>query len=213
MKSTTKYMVIFLALIMTLTVSGAFAVWIYTSPGGDPTSAEMGISLSVFDYTPDEILPGGSNEEAELGGDHFALIQLILYEDDKDYGLNINKNALIHQYLRSNSVVYSNQKISGGNLKFILDPQNNTHGLYYCIAKVSDTEYLCYTYAISDLATVCGTEVEMPAYRTTLLKTDGVWQATTSYLGYVKTASLSDLGESADPHTIAYAIDISTWHY
>ena len=208
-----RFLPVLLCFLTLCTFGGVFATWRYASYGAMPVSTEFSASLSVFDYTPDEILPGGSNEEAELGGDHFALIQLILYEDDKDYGLNINKNALIHQYLRSNSVVYSNQKISGGNLKFILDPQNNTHGLYYCIAKVSDTEYLCYTYAISDLATVCGTDVEMPAYCTTLLKTDGVWQATTSYLGYVKTASLSDLGESADPHTIAYAIDISTWHY
>ena len=37
--------------------------------------------------------------------------------------------------------------------------------------------------------------------------------ATTSYLGYAKVKSLSSLGESADPNTIAYSIDVTTWHY
>ena len=194
-----------------LSVSGVYATWRYAEFGATPVQTNVSLSLSVFDYPPTEILPGGEMQEAELGKNHFGLIELILWEDDKDYGLNINKNALIHQYLKSNRVVYSNQKISGGNMKFILDPKNNTHGLYYCIEKTSNTEYLCYTFEIDDLATAAGTSHEIPVYRTTLAKTD-LWEATTSYLGYAQVKRLTDLGESADPNTIAYSVDVDTWH-
>ena len=139
-------------------------------------------------------------------------MRLILEESDKGYGLNISNNVLIHQYLKNHDVIYSNQKTSGGNLKFILDPQNNTHGLYYCIEKVSNTEYYCYTFSTDELSTAGGTSVEIPAYRTTLLKTNK-WEATTTYFGYAKTKSLRDLGESASSHSIAYSIDVTTWRH
>lgn len=100
----------------------------------------------MFEYPPEEILPGGEMEDAELGESHFALIDLILNERDKGYGLNYSNNVVLHRYLKNQPVVYSNQKVSGGNLKFILDPKNNTHGLYYCIEKVSDTEYYIYLF-------------------------------------------------------------------
>ena len=177
----------------------------------NPCRADHGGFLSLFEYTAEEILPGGELEEAPLGENHFALIDRILNEKDKSYGLNINNNVLLHTYLRRQKVVYSNQKVSGGNLKFILDPKNNTHGLYYCLEKVSDTEYYAYTFSTNELSTASGSSIEIVAYRTTLLKTDK-WRPTTSYQGYAKTKSLRDLGESADPNTIGYSIDVSTWH-
>ena len=111
-----------LMLAVILTVGGVYATWTYSLDYSELDTEEIGITLSVFDYPPEEILPGGEMEDAELGGDHFALIDIILNEKDKSYGLNINNNVLLHQYLRKQKVVYSNQKVSGGNLKFILDP-------------------------------------------------------------------------------------------
>ena len=201
-----------LVLFTLLSVGGVWATWTYAGGPVDPVDTSFGLSLSVFEYPPEEILPGGDMEEAKPGENHMALIELILWEDDKDYGLNINNNALIHRYLKSNRVVYSNQKISGGNMKFILDPKNNTHGLYYCIEKVSNTEYLCYTFAIDALSAAGGTSDEIEVFRTTLTKTGSLWEATTSYRGSAKTARLSDLGESADPNTLSYSIDVDTWH-
>ncbi|MBQ2819903.1 MAG: hypothetical protein IJF14_05955 [Clostridia bacterium] len=201
-----------LMLAVILTVGGVYATWTYSLDYSELDTEEIGITLSVFDYPPEEILPGGEMEDAELGGDHFALIDIILNEKDKSYGLNINNNVLLHQYLRKQKVVYSNQKVSGGNLKFILDPKNNTHNLYYCIEKISDTEYYCYTFPSENLYTAGTSGSDIVTYRTTLLKTD-MWRATTSYLGYAKVKSLSSLGESADPNTIAYSIDVTTWHY
>ena len=126
--------------------------------------------------------------------------------------MNINNNVVLHQYLRRQPVVYSNQKVSGGNLKFILDPQNNTHGLYYCLEKVSDTLYYAYTFSTDALSTAGGSDMEIIAYRTDLVKTD-IWRATVSHMGYAKTKSLSALDVSADPNAIRYSIDVSTWYY
>ena len=196
-----------------LSVGGVYATWTYAELSPQPAEQAIGVSLSVFDYPPEEILPGGdqNDDPVELGQDHFVLIDLILNERQKGYGLNYSNNVVLHRYLEDNRVVYSNQKVSGGNLKFILDPKNNTHGLYYCVEKISDTEYYAYTFSDDALATAAGSSAEITAYRTTLVKTDK-WNATTSYLGYAKVKRLSELGESADPNTIAYSIDVSTWH-
>lgn len=199
-------------LISLFSIGGAFATWRYSGTGPLDQSVDMSVVLNTFDYPPEQILPGGDTEEAPLGENHLALTQLILYENDKGYGLNINDNVLIHQYLRSNEVVYSNQKISGGNLKFILDPSNNTHGLYYCIQKVSNSLYYSYTFDINHLSTAGGTDIEIPVYRTSLEKISGEWKATVSYAGAAKTIRLSEVGLQADPKALIYSIDVYGWH-
>ena len=199
-----------LCLMTFVTIGGVYATWTFADEAMTPDTETMGVKLSVFDYAPEEILPGGDVVESELGENHFKLIDLILNERDKGYGLNINNNVVLHKYIRNKGVVYSNQKVSGGNLKFILDSKNNTHGLYYCLEKVSDTVYYAYTFSTEILDTIGGTDAELVVYRTILEKTDK-WYATKSYLGYAKTKSLSDLGVSADPNSIPYSIDVSTW--
>ena len=206
-----RFVLPILFLMTVLCIGGVYATWTYSQLPPSPAEQTMGLSLMVFEYPPEQILPGGDTQEAPLGQNHLALIELILNERDKGYGLNIKDNVVLHQYLKRQPVVYSNQKVSGGNLKFILDPKNNTHGLYYCLEKVSDTEYYAYTFSTDALSTASGTNLEIEAYRTTLLKTDK-WRATTSYVGYAKVERLSDLGVSADPNTISYSIDVSTWH-
>jgi hypothetical protein len=108
-------------------------------------------------------------------------------------------------------MLFSNQKISGGNLKFILDPKNNTHKLYYVIEKSSDTLYYIYTFSTDALATASGTEIEIEVYRTTVEKSNK-WVATVSYKGAAKTLRLSDINVSADSQSQKYSINIETWH-
>ncbi len=195
-----------------LAVGGVCASWIYTEESVPPVSDTSNLTASLFEYAPEEILPGGDIVESELGGNHYVLVDLVLNENNKGYGLNISNNVVLHKYLKQQPVVYSNQKVSGGNLKFILDPQNNTHGLYYCVEKVTDTQYYCYTFSTDALVTAAGTDVKIPAYRTTLVKTD-YWRATTSYLGNVETIALRDLDISADSQAIKYSIDVTTWEH
>ena len=195
-----------------VSVGGAYATWKYAALGPAEDDFEVSVPIADFEYPPEEILPGGDNDiEVELGGNHFALIDLILNERIKGYGLNYSDSVVLHKYLDRQEVVYSNQKVSGGNLKFILDPKNNTHGLYYCLTKISDTEYHAYTFPIDYLESAAQTGAEIIAYKTLLIKTDD-WDATLSYEGYAKVKSLSSLDVSSDPNCIPYSIDISTWH-
>ena len=47
----------------------------------------------------------------------------------------------------------------------------------------------------------------------TILKKDTKWEATTSYLGYAKTISLSALGiQGGSQADIYYTVDVTTWH-
>ena len=84
------------------------------------------VSLSEFEWKPEEILP----TESEIGENHLALIELFLNEDNKGYGLNYDSKHVLERYLNKNGVVFSNQKVSGGNLKFVSDETNQ---LYYCV--------------------------------------------------------------------------------
>ena len=207
-----RRVVALILLAILVTVGSVSASWTYAREEVPPISESLGgVSIGVFEFAPDEILPGGGMVEVPLGGNHYTLVDLVLNENDKGYGLNINNNVLIHQYLKNKSVIYSNQKVSGGNLKFIIDPSNNTHGLYYCIEKVSDTVYYCYTFMVSDLLTGYASGTEIDAYRTTLTKTD-IWRATTSFLGRATVRLLTAFDESADPKSEPYSIDVTTWH-
>ena len=205
-----KYFSLLLCLLTILSIGGAFATWKYADLSADEVNQDLSLSLSVFEYPPEQILPGGDTEQAQLGENHLKLVELVLWEDKKGYGLNINNNVLIHQYLKNNKVVYSNQKISGGNLKFILDPHNNTHGLYYCVEKIDNSLYYVYTFDVDELATASGTTEYITVYRTSLVKTDE-WRSTVSYLGIAQTKSLSSMGVSADSQSLRYSIDVTTW--
>lgn len=191
-----------------VTIGGVSANWFYYANA--PTIIGNGdFHLGEFGYTVEEVLPGGDHQ-AILGQNHLTLTDLILNENEKGYGLNINDNVLIHQYLDREEVIYSNQKTSGGNLKFILDPTNNTHGLYYCIQKVSDTVYYSYTFSVDELISAQGSQREITAYKTILEKTD-IWRPTLSYKGYAKTIYLRDLGVSPSSHSEPGTIDVTTW--
>ncbi|MBQ7788361.1 MAG: hypothetical protein IJ398_01760 [Clostridia bacterium] len=208
-----RYVFIFLTLIVAISsVGGVYATWLYAESPPISVNQGVGVSISEFNYPPEEILPGGGEGTGgvEIGQDHYHTIQLIVDEAGKGYSLN-SSGSILHSLLRNNEVVYSNQKVSGGNLKFILDPSNNTHKLYYALERVSDTLYYAYTFSIDELSTAGGTDIEIVAYRTSIEYTDK-WYATESHMGYAKTASLRELGASADPKAVPYSIVVSDWH-
>lgn len=207
-----KFLSLILLFSVLLTIGGVFANWTYAAMDPMDISQNVDISLSVFDFHPEDILPGGDAEEAPLGENHFALIDLILNENSKDYGMNYDSKEILINYAEKQAAVYCNQKISGGNLKFILDTKNNTHELYYCVQKASNTLYYAYTFSTSELATKGGSQSEIKVYRTSLELTDK-WRATVSYEGYALTKSLRALGVDASPGSIGYSIDVTTWHY
>lgn len=204
-----RFLLPLIALLLVFSVGGVYATWLYAEQSPAPVEQFVDLSLQVFDYPPEEILPGGENEDPEIGQNHLALIDLIL--NDPDYGLNYGSKKVLHDYLEDEGAVYSNQKVSGGNLRHLLNPTDNTHKMYYCLEKVSDTVYYAYTFSMDELSTAGGSTVEIVAFRTVLEKTDK-WYATTSYYGQALTRTLRDLGTSADSNAIPYSIDMSTWH-
>ena len=211
-----RYAIVLICLITIASTGGVFATWQYTALGPTPADKSVGVSLSIFDYPPEEVLPGGggggggNTDPVNPGENHFKIIDIIVNTANKDYSLN-NSNSLFHSLLKKQPVVYSNQKTSGGNLKFVLDPTNNTHGLYYCIEKANDTLYYIYTFSVDDLSTAGGSATEIQAYRTSVEKTDK-WRATVSYSGYALTTELSDIGIAAASQALKYSIVVSSWH-
>ena len=99
----------------------------------------MSFDVSGFDWAPEEILP----TESQIGENHLMLIELILNEKSKGYGLNYDQKNVLESYLNSKGIIFSNQKTSGGNIKFVSD---ETDQLYYCIEKISNTTYYAYTF-------------------------------------------------------------------
>lgn len=202
-RSIMRYTAFLCSLFVLASVGGVFATWYYTYETAPNAQENLSVSLSDFEWKPEEILP----TESEIGENHLALIELILNESNKGYGLNYDNKHVLEGYLDMYGLVFSNQKVSGGNLKFVSDETNQ---LYYCVEKISDTMYYAYTFSFSDLNSVKGTATVMPVYRTVLEKTD-IWRAPRSYFGYAQTKLLRAFGAANTPGTLEYSIDVSTW--
>ena len=202
-RSIVRYTAFLCSLFVLASVGGVFATWYYTYETAPNAQENLSVSLSDFEWKPEEILP----TESEIGENHLALIDLILNENNKGYGLNYDNKHVPEGYLDKYGLVFSNQKVSGGNLKFVSDETNQ---LYYCLEKISDTMYYAYTFSFSDLNSVKGTATVMPVYRTVLEKTD-IWRAPRSYFGYAQTKLLRAFGAENTPGTLEYSIDVSTW--
>ena len=198
-----RYTSFLCCLFLIASIGGVFATWYFAEAPAESVTDTMGITLSEFVWKPVEILP----TESEIGENHLALIELILNENKKGYGLNYDKKNVLEGYLNRYGVVFSNQKTSGGNLKFVSDETNQ---LYYCVEKVSDTVYYAYTFSRNDLSMAIGTYTAIPVYRTVLEKTDK-WRAPRSYFGYAQIKSLQDMNAENTSGTLAYSIDVSTW--
>lgn len=198
-----RYGALLCFLLLLMSIGGVFATWYYVDDNVLNVDEYLNVSLSEFVWKPEEILP----TDSVIGENHLALIELILNENEKGYGLNYDKKNVLESYLNSEGIVLSNQKTSGGNIKFVSD---ETSQLYYIVEKISNTLYYAYTFSYVDLNSAVGTDKEIPVYRTILEKTDK-WRAPRSFLGYAQTISLRDLGFSNLSGTLSYTIDPSTW--
>ena len=160
----------------------------------------MGMGMSVFDFPPEAIVPGGA-VEAPLGQNHLALIGMILNE--VSYGLNATKKPIIHDTLENpGDVIYCSQTVQGGNLKHLMiDSVTASEQLYFVITKISDTEYHTFTFLDADLDYVVGTEISV--YKTVMVKGEnGMWTASKSYQGYAKVNR---------PQQVSKGIDVTSY--
>ena len=103
-----RYTAFLCCLFFLATVGGMFATWYFAEDAAKPVTGVAGITLSEFVWEPEEILP----TESELGENHLALIELVLNENKKGYGLNYDSKNVLEGYLDRYGVVFSNQKTS-----------------------------------------------------------------------------------------------------
>ncbi len=208
-----RYLIIIIALISVISVGGVYATWMYAEEHPMPKETSVGVSIEVFDYPPEQMLPGGGENtgEVQLGQNHFMVIDLIVNKAKNGYHLN-NSGSVLHDFLDERGVVYSNQKTGGGNMKFVIDPKYNTHKVYFVLVKDTDSLYYAYTFDTDALATAGGSNLEISVYKTKIEKIDGVWDATVTHIGQAQTVSLRDMGYDAMSQTIGYTIRYDTWH-
>ncbi len=187
--------------IFAIGVDGVSAKWFFVPlVQPDPYHGEITAEMGEFYYKPEEVLPGGGIVP-EIGKNHLDLLQLILYEDDKGYGLNINKKPIVHNNLQDpGDIIYCDQQVTQGNLKFMLDKNATVNRLFFCIVKESDTEYTSYSFSYSEMMSAMLYETKIVVYKTTLRKENGVWDDVLSAGGYatVKDVSVADCGRSID---------------
>lgn len=200
-KAIYKFILPILVCVSILSMNAVCASWSFSDLPILNTQGVFSPALNLFDYKPEEVLPGGDVVAPSLGENHLRMIYNLIHEPD--YGLNATKKPIIHNLLvNPGDIVYSNQNVTTGNLKHLLpDFSTETEKLYFVITKVSDTEYDAYTLLANDIMLPIGTYV--PVYKTLMTKNEqGVWAAAVSYIGYAQVNS---------PGIVGRAIDVSTW--
>lgn len=202
MKTLSRFLCVAVFIVMIFSTFGAYAMWTYTGPVDD-TQDSVQISLGIFEYKPEEVLPGDDNA-TELHENHNNLVISVV--DHTSYGLNATKKPIIRNLLEDGAgIVYSNQNVSGGNLKHMMTSSSDVEKLMFCVQYVTDTEYHTYTFADTYVKRE-NVGLEIQVYKTVMEKQNNKWVATKSYAGKAKVAVVYS---SSGGQLIS--IDVTTW--
>ena len=199
--------IVLVAIVMIMTTVGAFATWRYAEGPPNPVENDVALSIVEFTYKPEEILPGGSNQQAQLGQNHVELITIIV--EEVTYGLNStagqNKQIIHKNLINPGDVLYCDQHTTGGNLnKLMVEESDNAQQLYFVIKKISDTEYHTFTMKHSDIEKAVYTEIEV--YLTVMEKgTNGIWVAARSYVGTARVSAPGKVPKAIDVNSFVYS--------
>ncbi len=190
--------------IMAIIFGGVNATWSYANGPVEPTEPyPMLITLDVFDYPPEEILPD-DEVASSMNENHLTLLNNVLYKED--YGLNETKKPIIHNYLKnSGDVVYCTQKTTQGLLRKLLLQKTDAENLLFQLECVTvKKEYIVYTYSSSTETFYEGNVITV--YKTIVRCDDkGVWSAYASYYGEAEVVEVRLSNETL------LGIDSSTW--
>ena len=202
-----KIPIIIVAFICLISVFGISlsAEWIYPDMSiSYEKDSQTEVTLNEFGYAPEEVLPGGDNdEEVIVGENHLMLIQNIV--DHVTYGLNATDKPIVREYLENGvGVVYSNQKVSGGNLKHMLIDDYRMEKLDFAVKYETSSFYTSYTFESKYLETQYLGSI-IACYKTDMVKEGNIWVAKRSYHGTVKVATVRAEGKQI------INVDVSTW--
>lgn len=194
-----------ISFVLSLSVGGAYAAWaFYDTPL--PLNSSSDLLLEEFLYKPEQILP----DDDEIGESQLWTINVVL--ENLTFGMNSNgnKNDVFHANLAINHyddfstypLFYVNQSnVTKWTSKHFFAAYTDipeSSRVYFCIQKISSTEYNVYTYVYSHLVVNQTAEV----YKTVLQKqSDGNWEALYSQRGlatviYFESSSLGPNPES-----------------
>ena len=198
-----KFSYIFLSLIVGVLGVFAFsfnsvnAKWFY--------GASMPVEGLLISYKLEDFYWEGSGvlpEDEEHGENHIELLQNII--NDSRYGLNSTSNTLLHNYLEKiGDILYSEQQVSGGNLKHLMIDGTGAYALLFQIEFVSETEYNVYTYKQEDTEDYkIGENIEV--YFTKVSKVNGKWDGVKTEIGVAKLCETNN-------KKVPRAVDTSTW--
>ena len=203
-KSTMLFSVWLSIMIFCASISGVFATWIYAGEPADSVQGEIELGINEFDYSPEAILPGGDNDiQVEVGQNHLWLIENIV--NHVSYGLNATSKPIVRELLEDGAgVVYSNQSVSGGNLKHMLVNDSSMEDLDFAVKYETDTFYTAFTFP-SKYLTSSSVGATIEAYKTDIFYENGKWIAKTSYFGSVKVARVRGGNKQI------ISIDVSSW--
>ena len=192
-----------LSLSIGICLPSAYALWSYTK-GVDEVECDIDtISLGEFIYLPEEVLPG-DKESTNLHENHLELLINII--DHLDYGLNATKKPIVRNLLEDGAaVVYSNQNVSGGNLKHMLLDSSDVENLMFCVEYSTDTEYNVYTFS-SLKVNSANVNVYIDVYKSIVQYNGTKWEAVRSFYG----TAMIDAVYTFD-HQQVVSIDVKTW--
>lgn len=71
-----RFLLLCICLSVVLSIGGVYAIWFYSESSLTPKETTLGVTLNIFDYPPEQVLPGGDTEQAVLGQNHFPLLKL-----------------------------------------------------------------------------------------------------------------------------------------
>lgn len=201
-----RYLSILLCFMTLMSVGGVFATWKYANSGPLPVSFDVDIRVSEFNWAGSGALP----DDDASGKNHLDLIDQII--NHPNHGLNTAKSYLNEQIedRQDGGIGWSGGRDTLGSMAVTQSEELNeifglsAASLEFLIQFKSDTEYYLFTTGV-DLGergkinfwgnnsepgkpTVPIGENIYPIYRTKVVKTNGVWTAVETKLGYAESA-------------------------
>lgn len=173
--SITRYTALLCLLLTLATVGGAFGAWIYATDPPEPKDEDVPLTLNVFVWAPEEILP------TVTPGENYLVLLDSIMENSKG-GLNSSKDVL-HKAVMTNGAVHSSQNVQGGNLKHLFTTEESKL-LSFVTQKVTTTEIHVYMYEDSAVDLGITDVTRVPVYKTIIVEENGTWKAQQSIFGY-----------------------------